>query len=92
MPLFLLLDSLLNFVAPAFFIAMAMALATRFLMKRRGGVPGLWAQIAVNFLVGVAVLAAGLVTYGRDGMMWTYAALVVVCGTGQWLMAGGARR
>ena len=37
-------------------------------------------------------MVAGLVLYGHDGMMWTYGALVIVCGTGQWLLAGGARR
>ncbi len=87
-----LLDSLLNFVAPAFFIALVLALATRFMMKRRAGARGFWAQAGINFAIGVAVSFAGLVIYGRDGMMWTYAALVLVCGTGQWLLAGGARR
>lgn len=87
-----LLDSLLNFVAPAFFVSVVLALATRLLMKGKVGTAGLWVQAGINFLAGVAVLAAGIVFYGRDGMMWTYAALVVVCGTGQWLLAGGGRR
>ena len=87
-----LLDSLLNFVAPAFFVALVLSLATRILMKRRAGAWGFWAQTGINFMVGVAVVIAGLAIYGRDGMMWTYAALAFVCGTGQWLLAGGARR
>ncbi|MDB5829893.1 MAG: hypothetical protein JWQ73_4113 [Variovorax sp.] len=87
-----LLDSLLNFVAPAFFIAVVLALAARFLMRKKAGTAGFWTQAGINFLAGVAVLAAGLAVYGRDGMMWTYVALVAVCGTGQWLLAGGARR
>lgn len=89
---FQLLDSLLNFLAPAFFIALVLALATRFLMRRRAGAPGFWTQTGINFLAGIAVMVAGLVIYGHDGMMWTYGALVIVCGTGQWLLAGGARR
>ena len=44
------------------------------------------------FAAGVAVLAAGLAVFGRDGMMATYAALVVVCGTVQWLAMRGWRR
>jgi hypothetical protein len=91
-PLFQLLDSLLNFVAPALFIAVAMPLAAHFLFKRHAAARGLWAQMVINFLAGVAVLVAGLLIQGRDGMMWTYAALVVICGTGQWLLAHGFRR
>ena len=51
----------------------------------------LWAVAAVNFAAGLAVLAAGLWFFGRDGKMATYAALVIVMGTSQWL-AGHARR
>ncbi|RYY35453.1 MAG: hypothetical protein EOP59_15445 [Sphingomonadales bacterium] len=83
---------LINFVAPALFMAVVLALATRVLMKKRAGAPALWAQVAINFIAGVAVLLAGLAFYGRDGMMTTYAALVAVCGTGQWLLAKGWRR
>jgi hypothetical protein len=86
-----LTNHLLNFVAPALFMAVVLAVATRFLMKKRAGAPALWAQVVINFMAGVAVLAAGLAWYGRDGMIMTYAALVAVCGTGQWLLAGGWR-
>jgi hypothetical protein len=40
----------------------------------------------------VLVSVAGLVVSGRDGTMLTYAALVVVCGTVQWLAMRGWRR
>ena len=36
-----------------------------------------------------AVLAAGLVLWGRDGKMLTYAALVVACATCQWVLVRG---
>jgi hypothetical protein len=55
-------------------------------------VPGWWVQCALVFLAGVVVLLAGLVISGRDGMMLTYAALVAVCGTVQWLAMRGWRR
>ena len=48
--------------------------------------------MAINFAAGVAVLAGGLVYFGRDGMMATYLTLVLVCGTLQWLLGGGLRR
>jgi hypothetical protein len=47
---------------------------------------------AINFVVGIAVLAGGLLIFGRDGKMATYIALALACGTSQWLAAGGWRR
>ena len=90
--LFQLLDSLSNFVAPAFFTALVLGVTTRLLTKRRTGARRFWTQTGINFVAGVVVLVAGLVIYGRDGVMWTYAVLVLVCGTGQWLLAGATRR
>lgn len=87
-----LLDHLLNFVAPAAFMALVLVFASRYLGGRRAGVPRWWAQLAFVFLAGVGVLAGGLVVFGRDGMMATYAALVVVCGIVQWLAMRGWRR
>jgi hypothetical protein len=45
----------------------------------------------LNFLAGAAVLVGGWVVFGHDGMMATYAALVGVMGTSQWLLTGGWR-
>lgn len=92
MDLLALLNHLLNFVAPAAFLALVLTLAGRFLGGRRPGVPRWWVQCALTFLAGVVVLLAGLVISGRDGMMLTYAALVAVCGTVQWLAMRGWRR
>jgi hypothetical protein len=92
MPPLALVDHLLNFVAPAFFMALALVLAARWLLRRQAGAPGFWAQLAINFIAGVAVLAIGLMYFGRDGKMATYAGLVAVCGTVQWFVAGGYRR
>ncbi|MEJ8854315.1 hypothetical protein WKW79_07030 [Variovorax robiniae] len=86
-----LLNHLLNFVAPAFFVAAVLALLAGFLMPKRAEAPARWVQFAINLVAGIAVLAGGLAWFGHDGMMVTYAALVVVCGTGQWLLAQGWR-
>lgn len=86
-----LLDHLLNFVAPAFAVGFLCAILGRFAMRRSPKAPGWWAQGAINFVVGVAVLAAGLLVFGRDGIMATYVALVVACATSQWLIAGAWR-
>ena len=84
-----LLDHLLNFVAPAAFVALVLVLVGRYVGGRRAGVPGWWAQWALTFVAGVLVLAVGLLVSGHDGMMATYAALVAVCGTVQWLAMRG---
>lgn len=81
-PLDLLLH-LLGFAAPAGFVALAVVFGARLLGHRPPAWP-LWAQFAINFTVGVAVLAAGLWHFGVDGKMATYAALVAAIGTAQW--------
>jgi hypothetical protein len=75
---------LAGFVAPAFFVALAVALGARWV---GGGAPALrwWVQASINFAAGVVVLAAGLWHFGVDGKMATYAALVAVIATAQWL-------
>ncbi|WP_367181163.1 hypothetical protein [uncultured Ramlibacter sp.] len=39
----------------------------------------------MNLVAGLAVLGADLWWFGHDGKMATYAALVLVMGSGQWL-------
>lgn len=87
-----LLNHLLNFAAPAFFVAATLALLAPFLLPRRPGGSGRWSQFAINFIAGMAVLGGGLAWFGRDGMMTTYVALVIVCGTCQWWLGGGWKR
>jgi hypothetical protein len=86
-----LLDHLLNFAAPALAVALLLALGARVLMQKVPGAPALWAQVAINFVVGVAVLLVGLVITGHDGRIGSYAALVIVCGTAQWALVRGWR-
>lgn len=87
-----IVNHLLNFVAPAFALALLLGLLARFFVGKP--VPSLawWAQIAIVFVVGVATLVAGLVWGGRDGRMLTYAALVVACASCQWVLVRGWRR
>ena len=83
----------LNFMAPAWGVALFGVLAAR--LAARGGLPvSSWRwqkQVVVSGVVGSAVLAGGLVFWGVDGKMATYSALVMVCGTVQWLMCKGWR-
>ena len=75
---------LAGFVAPAFFVALAVALGARWV---GGGASPLrwWVQAAINFAAGVAVLAAGLWHFGVDGKMATYAGVAIAIATTQWL-------
>lgn len=79
---------LLNFVAPAAVLALLL-----------WGLPRLWPrsrksrwvarrELLVLFGLGVAVLLAGLIVFGRDGKMLSYAALVLAQGTLVWWLRG----
>ena len=80
-----LLQHVLSFAAPAFAVALLVALAGRWLLPRAAERPSWWASLAINFIAGLAVLGAGLWYFGRDGKMATYVALVLVVATAQWL-------
>jgi small basic protein len=80
---------LLSFVMPALALAVLVALAARVLPARAARRRAWWVPVAVNAVVGCAVLAAGLWYFGRDGKMATYAALVLAVATSQWLVSRG---
>jgi len=86
-----LLNHLLNFVAPALAVGFLCALMGRVFRHRTGG-RAWWVQGAINSGVGALVLLGGVVLAGRDGAMATYAALVLACGTSQWLVSDGWRK
>ena len=75
---------LLNFVAPAVGVAvLASALAK--LAWRRDLAAVSWPRLALwAALAGVVALVAGLLVFGRDGKMATYAALVVASALALW--------
>lgn len=85
------LGHLLSFLAPAFALALVLALFGRWLGSAGAPRAAWWKAAAINFVVGVAVLAAGLWFFGRDGKMATYGALVAVMATTQWLIGRGWR-
>lgn len=80
-----LLNHLLNFAAPALALAVLLVLASHVFMRNLAKAGGWWRPVAINFVVGTAVLAAGLAWSGHDGRMAGYAALVLACATSQWL-------
>jgi len=86
-----LLNHLLNFIAPALSVAVMIALAARIFMTKRPVAPALYAQAAINFVVGVGALVLGLWFFGHDGKMATYTGMALLCATSQWFMVRGWR-
>lgn len=90
-----LLDMLLhlfNFAAPALVLALLLPLSAQFFIKKQAPALAWWAQAAINFVVGVAVLLVGLWLWSRDGKMVTYALLVLALASSQWLLSRGWRK
>ena len=93
MTAYLLTNHLLNFIAPAACVALLLVLLSRLsfgLFKTKQPLAhSLWAQAAIIFIVGLGILAAGLVVFGRDGKMMTYAALMLGSALCQWVLVRG---
>ncbi|MEO8120432.1 MAG: hypothetical protein ABI606_14085 [Rhodoferax sp.] len=86
-----LLNHLLNFLAPAVWMAVLVTLVARIFMKKRPVAPALYAQAAINLIVGVTMLVLGLWFFGHDGKMATYTGMALLCATSQWFMLRGWR-
>ena len=93
MTAYLLTDHLLNFIAPAAAVALLLVLLSRvfsrFLVSKKLVAQSIWGQAAIIFIVNVLVLAAGLVLFGNDGKMATYAAMVLAAAICQWILFKG---
>ena len=88
-----LINQWLNFMAPAAGVALLLVLLTRvfsgFLKSKRPSAHSWRAQAAIVFVAGVLLLLAGLVVFGRDGKIATYALLAVGAATCQWVLLRG---
>lgn len=81
----------LSFIAPALALAVLLPLGGRVLIPRHQVLISWWGQVALNAVVGVAILTAGLWHFGVDGKMATYAALVLGVALSQWVGSAGWR-
>ena len=95
MTAYLLFDHLINSMAPALFVALGLVLLVRligrFFRSKRPLTQSLYAQAAIIFVVNLLVLLTGLVVFGNDGKMLTYAALVLGAALCQWVLLGSFR-
>ena len=75
---------LLNFVAPAIGVALFAASLAKLAWRRELAAVS-WRRLVLwSALAGLVALVAGLVLFGRDGKMITYAALVVASALALW--------
>ena len=91
MTAYLLTDHLLNLVAPAAVVALLLVLLASFFSRlsstKRPAAQSICARAAIIFIVNLVVLIAGLMLFGNDGKMATYAALVLAAAVCQWVMS-----
>ena len=81
-----------NFLAPAAAVAVLLAALRGVFAGKGAALPNRVLLALVNFACGALALLVGLWVFGVDGKMATYAALVLVCATSQWLMLRGWKR
>ena len=93
MTAYLLTNHLLNFMAPAVFVAVLLVLLPRlffgFFKSKKPLAQAVWMQFAIVFVANMVVLVVGLLIFGHDGKMLTFAALVVVAALCQWVLLRG---
>jgi hypothetical protein len=84
-----IVNHLLNFVAPAAFVALWMVVVLRFIWKKRQFSDAFIKQFAIIFVVNLVVLVIGLWYFERDGKMATYLAMVLASAAVQWVRIRG---
>lgn len=84
-------NHLFNLLLPALAVAVLLVLGCKLFLRKRSAARGVLAQVAINFVVGCALIVVGLVWLGRDGKMLTYAALVLGSAGTQWVLLRGWR-
>lgn len=93
MTAYLFANHLLNFLAPAAVVAVLLVLLSRLFFgffKTKSPLAQRWySQAAIIFIAGSVILMAGLLLFGRDGKMMTYAALVLGAAGCQWVLIRG---
>ena len=83
---------LLNFFAPAVGLGVIAAAGAKALWRRELAAVA-WRRLALPAgLAGMLVLLIGLMVFGRDGRMATYAAMVAACAVSLWWRGFGPGR
>ncbi|WP_255576216.1 hypothetical protein [Comamonas sp. Y33R10-2] len=80
-------NHLANFAAPAFSLALGLAICAQIFQLNKAGAQSFIAQVAINFIMSSVVLWAGLWLFSRDGKMLSYAALIGASALCQWALS-----
>lgn len=91
MPALTFVNHLLNLLVPALFLAVLLALGARLAWRQATPLVTLWEQMLLNAVVGTVVMGGALALWGQDGLLGTYALLVLVMASCQWLLLRGWR-
>ena len=84
-----LLNHVFNFLAPAVVVGLLLALLAPWLMRGMRSSRSWWVQGTFNAVAGVAAMALGLWFFGNDGKMASYALLVLLAASSQWMGSKG---
>ncbi len=87
MPPLEVLNHLLNFLAPALAVGVALALCGPFVTGQKFLATTLLRNSLRNVLIGAVLLGAGFWLFGHDGKMASYVAMVLGCALSQGLLA-----
>ena len=79
-----LVNHVINFLAPAFWLALLLPLLSTICIRKRPVTLVWYEQLAIHFIAGSVVLVGDLLVFGRDGKMMTYLTLVLMAATVQW--------
>ena len=82
-----LLNHVLNWLAPALWLAVLLPLLARLVVRRQRAAAAYWQQVFVGFGLNSLVLGLGLWFFDHDGKMLTYAAMVLACASTQWVFS-----
>jgi hypothetical protein len=73
----------INFLAPALVVGAALALIGPIFYRKKPAAPGYIAQTAINFIAGAVAMGVGLIVFGRDAKMASYAAMLAMSALSQ---------
>ncbi|GAB4404493.1 MAG: hypothetical protein OHK0048_24020 [Rhodoferax sp.] len=80
------LNHVANALAPALWLALLLPLVSRFFAKKNQPTLSYFGQAAIFFIALSTVIVLGFMCFDHDGKLLTYATLVLVGGSVQWLM------
>lgn len=81
-----LIVHVLNFLAPAVAVAAWITLISPFIWRGARPWKAWKSRFVLNSLAGGLMLLLGLIWFGQDGKMVSYAAMVLACASSQWLL------